>query len=222
MRRAALTLSLTVEDAARLRQLAGSGGRFSVLRAPFPELPAAAGERLAGEPAVVVLGSQGWVPNEEGVAWFLSAVWPAVAAALSGAVLHLFGHLFGAVPSTALPPRVVLHPAPRESAEAFAPGAVLAVPLRIASGVRMKILEAWARGVPVVATPAALAGLEAQDGREALAARNARTFAAALARIHQEPGLAAALVAEGRRARRERQNPEEVAKRLLAEYARIL
>jgi hypothetical protein len=217
VRRSALTLALTEEDAARLRELAGSGRNVSVLRAPFPELPAAAGESLSGEPAVAVLGSQGWVPNEEGVAWFLTEVWPAVAAALSGAVLHLFG----AASSGALPPRVVLHPAPRESAEAFRPGTVLAVPLRIASGVRMKVLEAWARGAPVVGTPAALAGLEVIDGREALVAADAASFVRAFARLHGEPGLAEHLIAEGHRARRERHDPSRVTADLLAAYAAI-
>jgi glycosyltransferase involved in cell wall biosynthesis len=157
------------------------------------------------------------VPIEEGVAWFLSEVWPAVAAALPGAVLHLFG----AAPSGALPPRAVLYPAPRESAEAFRPGAVLAVPLRIASGVRMKVLEAWARGVPVVGTPAALAGLEAQDGREVLAAADAASFVRSFVRLHKEPGLAGHLIAEGHRARRERHDPDRVTAGLLAFYRRL-
>ncbi len=219
VRRVARTLALTREDAARLCELAGGEAveeKVGVVRAPFPDIPPGTG-RLAGEPAVVLFGSRGWLPNEEGTAWFLAEVWPRVREALPGAVLYLFG---------ASPAReaqgIVAYPSPRESAEAYAPGSILAVPLRIASGVRIKILEAWARGVPVVATPAALAGLEARDGVEALVAGDARAFAAALARIHQEPGLAAALVAEGRRARRERHDPEEVAKRLLAEYDRIL
>ena len=83
---------------------------------------------------------------------------------------------------------------------------------------RIKILEAWARGVPVVATPAALAGLEAEDGREALVARDASEFARAIMRLHREPGLAAALVEEGRQARRERHEPGVVAGGLVAAY----
>jgi hypothetical protein len=213
VRRAAATLALTAEDASRLRALAG-GGNVSVLRAAFPELPDAAGERLPGDPAVVVLGSQGWVPNEDSVSWFLSEVWPAVTSALPGAVLHLFG----AAPST-VPGSVSVHPSPRESAEAFRPGSVLAVPLRIASGVRMKVLEAWARGVPVVGTPAALAGLEVANGREALVAADAPGFVVAFSRLHREPGLAARLAEEGERARRERHDPRRVTADLLAAYA---
>ena len=217
VRHAAATLTLTAEDAARLRELA-PGGKISVVHAPFPDLPAAAGEPLAGDPAVVVLGSQGWFPNEDAVAWFLSEIWPATVAILPEAVLHLFG----AVPAGPLPARVNLHPAPRDSAEAFRPGSVLAVPLRIASGVRMKVLEAWSRGVPVVATPAALAGLEVEDGREALVAGDAAAFANALARVHGEPGLAGRLAVAGQQARRERHDPARVTAGLIAAYERAL
>ncbi len=213
VRRAAATLPLTAEDAARLRTLAGGGGNLRVVRAPFPGLgPGPA--PLAGDPAVVLLASRGWLPNEDSVAWFLREVWPAVRAESPGAVLHVFGADSGSPP----PPGGVHHPAPKDSAEAFAPGSILAVPLRIASGVRMKILEAWARGVPVVGTPAAVAGLEAKDGREVLVAADARAFARAVARLHREPGLAAQLVEEGGRARRERHDPARVVADLLAVY----
>ena len=218
VRRAATTLALTAEDAARLRSLGGPGADVAVLRAPFPELPAVAGEPLPGDPAVVVLGSAGWAPNEDSVAWFLAAVWPAVIAAIPGAVLHLFG----ALPARHLPAAVVRHPAPADSAEAFRPGALLAVPLRIASGVRMKVLEAWSRGVPVVGTRAALAGLEVEDGREALVAEDAGAFAGALTRLHRDPGLAVRLVAAGHRARRERHDPSRLTAELLAAYERAV
>lgn len=215
VRRAAVTLALTQEDAARLRELSG-GGRVEVVRAAFPDLPPGTG-RLAGEPAVAVFGSRGWLPNEESTVWLTAEVWPAVRAALPGAVLHLFG-----APPGLEAPGVAVHPSPADSAEVYAPGSILAVPLRIASGVRIKILEAWARGVPVVATPAALAGLEAQDGREALVARNAFEFAQAIAKLHREPGLAAALVEAGRRALRERHEPGLVAGGLVAAYERVI
>lgn len=221
VRRAAATLALTGADAGRLAELAGLAGagedaaRVRVVRAPFPaELPGGR-RRLPGEPAVVVLGSRGWLPNEDAVSWFLAEVWPAVRREAPGAALHLFGE---PVAGAAGVPGVALHPAPEESAEAFAPGSVLAVPLRIGSGVRMKVLEAWARGVPVVGTPTALAGLEVEDGREALVAGDAAGFARALARLHREPGLARRLIEAGRSALRERHDPAAVAAELLRAY----
>jgi glycosyltransferase involved in cell wall biosynthesis len=115
-------------------------------------------------------------------------------------------------------PDIVSHPSPDDSAEIYAPGSILAVPLRFASGVRIKILEAWARGVPVVATPPAVAGLEVEDGREVLTVREPREFAAAIARLHRQPALAASLVEAGRRALRERHDPEIVGRRMVEEY----
>jgi polysaccharide biosynthesis protein PslH len=212
VRRAAAALALTEEDASRLRELSRGEGRVGVVRAAFPELPLGTG-RLAGEPAVAVFGSRGWLPNEESTVWFATEVWPAVRAALPGALLHLFG-----APPGLEGPGVVIHSSPADSAEVYAPGSILAVPLRIASGVRIKILEAWARSIPVVSTPAALAGLEAEDGREALVARDPQEFAAAIGRLHREPGLAETLVEAGRQARRERHEPGVVAEGLVEAY----
>jgi glycosyltransferase involved in cell wall biosynthesis len=179
-----------------------------------------------------------------------SRPWQSWAAAvrrdLPAAELHVFGIPSappangGAVATAPVPPPGVLdarsfagstrdaergitwHAAPADSAAAFACGSIHAVPLRFGSGVRMKVLEAWARGVPVVATPEGAAGLEAVDGVELLVARDAAEFAAAFRRLREEPGLAAALAAGGRAALRRRHDPVTVARRLLALYAEVL
>jgi glycosyltransferase involved in cell wall biosynthesis len=215
VRRVAATLPLSEEDAARLRQLSG-GGRVRVVRAPFPEL-APGLSVLSGDPPVVLLASRGWLPNEDSVRWFLGEVWPAVRAEVPGAVLHVFGGLSGKSAGEG----AVHHPSPRDSAEAFAPGSILAVPLRIGSGVRMKVLEAWARGVPVVGTFAAVSGLEVEDGREALIAGDPAAFARAVARLRSEVGLAQRLVENGRRALRERHEPARVVADLLSVYESV-
>lgn len=212
VRRASAVLALTERDAVRLRELAGGEGRVEVVPAPFaPELPA--GSPLPGRPAVVLMGSGGWLPNEESVRWFVRTVWPRAAARLPEAVLHLFGG------PPAAGERIVPHPPPAESAAAFAQGSVLVVPLHIASGVRMKILEAWARGVAVVGTPEGLSGLVETQEEGALIARDAEGFAAALARLAEEPGLASALTAAGRAILAGRHRPEAVAARLAEIYA---
>jgi hypothetical protein len=216
VRRAAATIALTTRDAARLAELSGAPDRVHHVPAPFPSrLPPADGP-LPGSPAVVLLGSEGWRPNREGARWFVDRVWPRVRTALPQAVLHVLG----------LPVRagagICARPAPADSREAFADGAVLVVPLHVASGVRMKILEAWARGVPVVATPEAAQGLEATGGRELLLAREPEEFTLALRRLHEEPGLAAALVAAGRDRLAARHGPGAVAARLVEVYTSTL
>ncbi|MCP4662829.1 MAG: glycosyltransferase [bacterium] len=227
VRRSAATVALTREDAARLAALAEAAGsrrgeldgKLHVVPAPFAaELPAA--ERpLAGSPAVVLFGSGGWLPNRAGAEWFLRDIWPRVRDARPEAMLHLIGLVRGGPPAG--DPSVTVHPSPADSRAAYPGGALLVVPLAIASGVRIKILEAWARGVPVIATPEAARGLEAADGRELLLARDAAEFAAAIGRLHRQTELREAVVAAGRRRLRTDHAPERVAASLEGIYTRL-
>ncbi len=215
VRRCAATLALTAEDAERLSQLAGTAGKVHRVPAPFAaELPPAR-ESLPGSPPVVLFGSGGWRPNAAGADWFVRRVWPRVRARQPEAVLHAFG--FAAAGAG-----IVAHPAPDDSRAAFARGAVLAVPLRIASGVRIKILEAWARGVPVVATPEAARGLDAADGEHLLLARDSEELAAAVSRLASDPALARRLVDRGRRRLCRRHALPRIAERLETLYASLL
>jgi len=218
VRRTSATLALTVRDAERLRALSGAPEKVHHAPAPFPASLPDADEPLPGAPAVVLVGSGGWLPNQQGAAWFLRAVWPQVRGVLPRAVLHVFGDAGRADDA----PGLVRHAALADSRQAFAPGAVLVVPLPFGSGVRMKVLEAWARGMPVVATPAAAEGLEAEDGRELLLARTAAEFAGALQRLSVDPRLAAALVTAGRERLAARHAPARVASQIGGVYAACL
>ncbi len=212
--RCAATLALTAEDAERLGQLAGDTATIHHVPAPFePELPGAS-DPLPGSPPVVLFGSGGWRPNAAGASWFLNQVWPRMRSARPEAELHVFGQ-------QAVGSGVVSHPAPDDSRDAYPPGSVLVVPLEIASGVRIKILEAWARGVPVIATPQAAGGLAAEDGKQLLLARDGGEFASALSHL-ADPEVEASLVEEGRRHLRRHHDFARVAERLEAIYKSLL
>ena len=187
--------------------------------APFQARLPQSPEPLPGSPAVVILGSEGWLPNRDGLTWFLHQVWPVLRQRLPAAVLHVFGIVNRPLGSF---PEVVWHTPPHRIEPAFAPGSILAVPLRIASGVRIKVLEAWARGVPVVATPQAASGLEAQAGRELLLAGNEEEFATAIANLHHEPQRATALTAAGRALLEKHHAPGRVASQLVEIYRSVL
>ncbi|HET9795988.1 MAG TPA: glycosyltransferase family 4 protein [Thermoanaerobaculia bacterium] len=204
--RCAAVVALTERDADRLRTLSRGAGSVFAVPAPFPaELPAADAP-LPGSPALVLLAGGRWWANADGARWFLREIWPALRERLPAARLHLFGGESAALPD------VVPHPAPADSREAFAPGSVFIVALRAASGVRMKILEAWARGVPVVATRAAAAGLGRTDAL--LLADDAAGFVAAVESLAARPAEARRLAELGRRELVRSHDPAAVAARL--------
>jgi glycosyltransferase involved in cell wall biosynthesis len=192
-------------------------------------MDAASGKRLEGDPAFVWIGSAGWSPNAEAVRWLLDAIWPAVASRLPRARLHVFG-VDGSRPrgdssgDAAARARdvadsaITWHPAPADSRVAFAPGAILLLPLTIASGVRMRLLEAWASGMPVIASPAAVEGLETADGDDVLIAHGAAAFSEAAVRLASDADLRARLAVGGRATIARRHDPAVIADAVLAAY----
>ena len=205
---AAVAVALTEPDALSLEAL--SGRPVTHLPAPFPsELPA--GPALPGNPALVALGDPAWIPNRDGIRLLTRELWPPCCESLPNAELHLFGHAGAAQKG------ITRHPAPGESIDAFAAGAVLLVPLRIASGVRMKILEAWARGIPVIATSEAAKGLTHEDGAIHIA-DTAKKLLGAARRLSVQQDYEAAQAA-GRTALARDHDPGDIAGRLAALYA---
>ena len=82
--------------------------------------------------------------------------------------------------------------------------AVLVVPLLSGSGMRVKILEAFARGIPVVSTTIGVEGIDAEPGEHLLVADRPEDFARAVRRVLDDPAEAARLAGAARRLIEER------------------
>jgi glycosyltransferase involved in cell wall biosynthesis len=82
--------------------------------------------------------------------------------------------------------------------------AVFAVPLRAGGGMRVKILEALARGIPIVSTSIGCEGIAVEDGKHLLVADTPQEFAHAVAEVIRNDDLATRLTMNGRRLVEER------------------
>ena len=72
------------------------------------------------------------------------------------------------------------------------------VPLRAGGGMRVKILDAWAQGVPIVSTTIGAEGLTYRAGEDILIADTPEAFAQSVLAVLQDAGLARRLAAAGR------------------------
>lgn len=213
IRRANRTVVLTRPDAVALAGGAGPlARRITIIRPPFPSSLPNDSHTLDGDPPVVLLTGD-WLPNRDSLRWFLEEIWPEIHKLNPG----VRGHVFGASEVKGHP-FVSFHPAPADSGRMFCAGSILVVPLRIGSGIRMKILEAWARRVPVVATATAVGGLDDLESGGYLLAETGRDFASAVLRIHDEPGLQDKLIAAGKDALSKHFDPQMIAVQLEKAY----
>jgi polysaccharide biosynthesis protein PslH len=213
-----VTIALSAPDALKLAALEPAA-RVIVVPPPAPACGNPGTAALAGDPACVWIGSGGWAPNAEAMTWLLDEIWPAMLARVPNARLHIFGlHQRGMGRPGVATPNVEVHGAARDSAEAFAPGSTLLLPLRTAAGVRMRLLEAWSRGIPVIASPAAVEGLDASDNGNVLIARTAADFADALVRLVKIPYLRVHLTTVGRETLARRHDPAAIATATIDAY----
>nr|WP_212760964.1 TIGR03087 family PEP-CTERM/XrtA system glycosyltransferase [Telluria aromaticivorans] len=149
-----------------------------------------------GERAIVFTGAMDYWPNVDAVQWFADDVMPLLRARFP----DLRFYIVGARPSPAVlelakQPNIVVTGTVPDVRPYIAHAQAAVAPLRIARGIQNKVLEAMAMATPVVVSPQALEGIDAEPGLELVLAQDAAGFsdavAALLARNGNEIGLAA-------------------------------
>lgn len=99
---------------------------------------------------------------------------------------------------------------------------VFVAPIRYGAGVRVKILEAMAAGIPVVTTSLGAEGIQGTAGRHYLVGDTPAAFAQQVVRVLGSPTLAAAIRGEARRLVEERYDWGEIARQLEKIYWELL
>lgn len=152
----------------------------------------------ASEAHVVMAGPLHWAPNLDAALWFAQEIWPRIRAAVPEARCTIAGaeapqKLLRMTGGGISVPGFV-----DDFAALLASARVLAVPLRVGGGMRVKLLEYFACGKAVVSTSIGAEGNLARNENEILLADDAADFAAAVVRVLKNPDLAMSL---GRNAR---------------------
>jgi glycosyltransferase involved in cell wall biosynthesis len=147
---------------------------------------------------ILFVGGMHWPPNADGVTWFAKEVLPLVTAKRPQSRFIAVGKQ----PPEAIKAmgRQVLAMGFVENPDSYwANARVFVVPLRAGGGMRVKILDAWARGIPIVSTSIGAEGIRYQPGKDILIANTAEDFALAVQKILVDDSLAQSLSHSGRR-----------------------
>ena len=199
-----LVTAVSSVDAARLTAMAPRA-RIEILPSGADVAGIVPADHVAvGSDRLLLLGTLGYIPNLDAASWLVREILPIVQRSRPDAHVALVGSKPPPSLATLAGPSVELVGPVDDVAAEFASSDVFVVPLRAGSGVRLKLLEAFAYGIPVVATSRAAEGLDVRDGVHLAIADDAGSFAAAVVRLLDDPALRARFSAEARRLVEER------------------
>ncbi len=191
-------VAVTEEDAALFTR------RFGIARVDVVDngvdldfFESVAGARKPDRARILFLGSLDWRPNIDSLELLIRHILPGVRKSIPDAVLDIVGRnpspslarLAGTVEG------VTVHANVPDVRPFLARASVMAVPLRIGGGSRLKILEAAASGVPVVSTRIGSEGLAFVNGRDIVNVDDVNDMATALVEAILQPDRAASFAA---------------------------
>ncbi len=151
---------------------------------------------------ILTMGTLYYPPNADGIRWFVREVFPLIRKKVSDVRLTIIGKN---------PPKDFLKLADDENSGItvtgfvpkldpyFAQAALTVIPVRAGGGMRVRILEAFARAMPVVTTTVGLEGIQAQPSKDVLVEDTPHAFAQAVINLLNDKSLQDQLSKNGRR-----------------------
>ena len=119
----------------------------------------------------------GFPPSVDAAVYFCQTIFPLVQRAVPKTKLYLVGKDPAPVIGALQGPNVVVTGYVDDVRPYLSRASVFVCPMRKGAGIKNKILQAWAMGKPVVATPIALGGLKSEVGESVLVASDPKEFA---------------------------------------------
>jgi len=181
--------------------------------------------RRARSMNILTMGTLYYPPNADGIRWFLQQVFPLVREKLPNVTLTIAGKnpprdfikLGGDPDSGITVPGFVEDLDPY-----FAKSALMIIPVRAGGGMRVRILEAFARAIPVVTTTVGLEGIQAKSGEDVLVADSPDDFAQYVIDLLQDRLLQEKLSTNGRKLVEEKYDWQGVLSKLETTYERLV
>ncbi|CAN5498322.1 glycosyltransferase family 4 protein [soil metagenome] len=164
------------------------------------------------------IGAMDWIPNQEGIKWFLDQVWPEIERDYPDVKFRFAGKK--------MPPGFFNFQSDRIEVKGFIPdakeymneGTIMIVPLFSGSGMRVKIIEGMAMGRAIVTTPVGMEGIHAVDGKHFLMAQDAAEFTKQVKLLIENRELVKSIGANARAFVEEEFDNKAIGKKILGFY----
>ena len=141
----------------------------------------------SGPVRLVHIAAMDWLPNQTGLRWFMEGVLPQLDEAGLDYHLDVVGKNMPESFKRYNSQRVTVHGFVEDLEPITSAAHIAVVPLKVGGGMRVKILDYWAKGIPVVSTSVGAEGLTQGDEETVALADDERTFAQTLIALAQAP-----------------------------------
>ncbi len=188
-------LVTSADDAERVRRIAPSAN-VRIYPNAIPHTPT---PQVTPEEVIAFSGNMEYHPNHAAVRYFREQIWPGLRERWPGLRWRLIGkHPEAIADLIGSDSRIECTGMVADALPEIARAKVAIAPLLAGSGTRLKILEAWAAGTPVVSTPIGAEGLGARHGEHLLIAATPAEFGEAVSRLLISPELCARIQTSAR------------------------
>ncbi|HOY37733.1 MAG: glycosyltransferase family 4 protein [Bacteroidales bacterium] len=151
-----------------------------------------AGEIGSNPEQLFYIGALDWVPNQEGLLWFINNCWSILKTKLPEVSLHIAGRNASASFLKKVLREGVTYQGEVPDAKEFMKSyGIMIVPLLSGSGMRIKIIEGMALGKPIVTTPIGAEGIPATHRENICIADNEYSFVNEIERLITDKNLCA-------------------------------
>ncbi len=130
--------------------------------------------------SIAFIGSLDWMPNIEGLTWFLEHIWESIIAEFPKMTLHIAGRNTPQWLKDKKQNNVIIHGEVEDAVTFINEHPLMVVPLKSGSGMRVKILEAMALGRTTITTSVGVEGIHATHQKNILIANTQKEFLEAI------------------------------------------
>jgi glycosyltransferase involved in cell wall biosynthesis len=168
------------------------------------------------------LGSMDWLPNSEGVNWFLAQVWPMVIQKTDAIILHLAGKKMAESYFKLKVKNLKVEGEIRDAKKFMSDKEIMIVPLLSGGGMRVKIIEGLAAGKVIISTAIGAEGIEAAHGKNILIANTPEEFADVLLSLIDQTDRLNLIAKEAQTLARHKYDMDVIGKMVYSFYSTII
>lgn len=172
--------------------------------------------------SLVFTGMMAYVPNYDGILYFLDEIFPLILKKIPEAKIYIVGNRPPAHLTARASSKVIVTGYVDDVRPYIRKASVYVVPLRMGSGTRLKIAEALSMKIPIVTTSIGCEGINITSGENALIADDPASFAESVISLFKNPSLQRKLTVNGYELMKTTYDWSVISDKVLSYYAMLV